>query len=219
MEIATRYLGYLPYEEAWRIQLEMLEARAEEKIPDTLLVVEHPAVITYGRKSAEVKTQFDMKEIQGVPVFAVERGGEATFHGPGQIVMYPIFLLSAKMGPKALLRMLEVAIVKTLAEYGVEGYWIEGKTGVWLRDLKDQERKIASLGIAVRKNVSYHGLALNIHTHLPSFKLIQPCGFEPEVMTNLKESLGTKEVEYREVARKLEDHVKHGFLALKKEFQ
>src|SRR5690349_6246017 len=99
MEIATRHLGYFPYEETWRIQLELLEARAAQRIPDTLLVVEHPAVITYGRKSPEANTE--IKEIQGVPVFAVERGGEATFHGPGQIVMYPIFLLSARMGPKS----------------------------------------------------------------------------------------------------------------------
>lgn len=214
MEIATRNLGKLSYEETWRIQLELLEARALEQIPDTLLVVEHPAVITYGRKSPEIKSENEIKEIQGVPVFAVERGGEATFHGPGQIVMYPIFSLNAKAGPKGLLRMMEEAIIQVLLDYGIESYWIEGKTGVWLKDSRAQERKIASLGIAVRKGVSYHGLALNVSTHLPYFKLINPCGFASEVMTNMKEVLG-KEVDLREVAQKLEKHVKDGFVKMK----
>lgn len=166
-----------------------MEERAAGKIPDTILFVEHPPVITLGKKSPGVRGDFPA-EINGVPVHAVERGGEATFHGPGQIVAYPILMLNGKFGPKSLLRAMENAMVATLAEIGLAAYWIEGKTGVWLKDAAGRERKIASLGVAVRKSVSYHGLALNISTDLSFFRLISPCGFEPAVMTSVEEQRG-----------------------------
>jgi lipoate-protein ligase B len=179
----------MAYDDAWRLQLELVEERAEGKIPDTILFVEHPPIITLGRKSPGVR-EGDAAipaEIGGVEVRLVERGGEATFHGPGQIVVYPILRLNPKFGPKALLRCLEEAMIATLGEYEVQAYWIEGKTGVWLKDRGGHERKIASLGVAVRKSVSYHGLALNVQTDLSYFRLIEPCGFAPAVMTTLQE--------------------------------
>lgn len=197
--VEIQRLGTLAYPQAWDLQLSLLERRANGEIPDTLLVVEHPPVITHGRRQHNEVTP---KEIAGVPLFQVERGGEATFHGPGQVVMYPLFGLDVKFGPKAFLRMMEEAMIAVLKGYGIESYWVEGKTGVWLKDKNSQERKIASLGIAVRKGVSYHGLALNVNTDLKYFRLISPCGFQPDVMTNLAELLG-HEVNMREVEDKL----------------
>lgn len=182
--------------------MELVEERAAEKIPDTLITVEHFPVYTLGKKSPEVKASDFPKEIAGVPVHLVERGGEATYHGPGQLVIYPIFLLDAKFGPKAFLRLMEDSIIEVLEAYGVSAYWIEGKTGVWLKHM-GEERKISSLGIAVRKNVSYHGLALNVSTDLSYFHRISPCGFSPTVMTSLKEILG-REVSLDEISPKLE---------------
>lgn len=198
MEI--RELGLLPYEEAWKLQLRLLEERVEGKIPDTLLFVEHPKVFTLGRKTPGVRELEKLPtEIGGVPVFPVERGGEATYHGPGQLVAYPIFLLDLmRTGPRKFLRLMEESLVQTLKHYGIEAYWIEGKTGVWLKNDQGLERKIASLGIAVRRSVSYHGLALNVNNDLTPFQWISPCGFAPEVMTNLKTILG-KEVSLEDV--------------------
>jgi lipoyl(octanoyl) transferase len=194
----------MPYEDCWKLQLELLEARAADRIPDTLLFVEHPAVITLGRKTPGVREgQSFPPSIGGVPVKLIERGGEATYHGPGQLVVYPIVRLSLKFGPKAFLRAMEEAMIAALAGFGVQAYWQEGKTGVWLLDRDGRERKIASLGIAVRRSVSYHGLALNVSNDLRPFSLISPCGFAPAVMTNLSEILG-REVSVAEVAPLLE---------------
>jgi lipoyl(octanoyl) transferase len=199
-----RDLGLLAYEDCWKLQLELLEARAREEIPDTLLFVEHPSVITLGRKTPGVRDGAALPaEIGGVPVHIIERGGEATYHGPGQLVVYPIVRLSIKFGPKAFLRAMEEAMVAVLARFGVAAYWVEGKTGVWLRDSMGRERKIASLGIAVRRGVSYHGLALNVANDLRPFSLISPCGFAPTVMTSLSETLG-RPVPVEEVSPLLE---------------
>lgn len=207
-----RDLGLLPYEKSWELQLELLAERAEGRIPDTLLVVEHPPVITLGRKTPGVREQETLpKELGGIPVFPVERGGEATYHGPGQAVLYPIFLLDLlRTGPRVFLRLMENSIIEVLSTYGVSGYWQEGKTGVWVKDSQDRERKIASLGIAVRRSVGYHGLALNVNNDLAPFRLIQPCGFAPEVMTNLKEILG-REIPLAEVNQKLAQAVIKNF--------
>lgn len=200
MAVEIQRLGTLSYPEAWNLQLRLLEERAALRIPDTLLVVEHPPVITLGRRSPERKhaEEHKMDNIAGVPLYLVERGGEATFHGPGQAVMYPLFGLDVKFGPKAFLRLMEESMIAVLAKFGLESYWIEGKTGVWLKDGEARERKIASLGIAVRRGVSYHGLALNVNTELKYFHLISPCGFQPQVMTSMAELLG-RTIPLREV--------------------
>ena len=166
-ELVRKDLGLLSYDEAWRTQLELLEARAENRVPDTLLFVEHPSVITLGRKTPGVREGASFPEnIGGVPVKLIERGGEATYHGPGQLVVYPIVRLSLRFGPKAFLRAMEEAMIEALSAFGLKATWHEGKTGVWLLDSQNRERKIASLGIAVRKGVSYHGLALNVNNDL-----------------------------------------------------
>ena len=119
-------LGLMPFEDCWRLQLELLEARAADRISDTLLFVEHPAVITLGRKTPGVREGQSFPEKVGeVPVKLIERGGEATYHGPGQLVVYPIIRLSLKFGPKAFLRAMEEAIIAVLSRFGLKGYWIE----------------------------------------------------------------------------------------------
>jgi lipoyl(octanoyl) transferase len=194
----------VPYEEAWRLQMELLEARHEGRIPDTLLFLEHPAVITLGRKTPGVREGKEFPaEIGGVPVRVIERGGEATYHGPGQLVVYPIVRLNIRFGPKAFLRLLEESMISALASLGLNARWQEGKTGVWLLDSQNRERKIASLGIAVRRGVSYHGLALNVRNDLRPFSLIQPCGLEGATMTSATELLG-RPVPVDELAAPLE---------------
>lgn len=199
--VEIRRLGLIPYAEAWKLQLETLDARASGAIGDTLLVVEHPPVFTLGRKSPGVRENPEAlpREIAGIPVHIVERGGEATYHGPGQSIMYPIFRLELlRTGPRNFLRLMEESMIAVLETYSVNAYVIEGKTGVWLKDrITGAERKIASLGIAVRRSVSYHGLALNVNNDLQPNRLISPCGFAPEVMTSLAEQLG-HEVSLRE---------------------
>ncbi len=187
--IECRKLGSISYENAWELQHELVNQRSKNEICDTLLVLEHPHVYTLGRKTpgvAEIEARGE-KEWFGVPLFIVERGGEVTYHGPGQLILYPIFLLSEKIGPKAFLRVLENAIIATLAKFNLDGFFIENSTGVWLKDRNNQDRKIASLGISVRQGVSYHGLALNICTDLSYFKKVSPCGFAGTVMTSMEE--------------------------------
>ncbi|RZA01019.1 MAG: lipoyl(octanoyl) transferase LipB [Proteobacteria bacterium] len=194
MSIAIRHLGLLSYGPAQELQQELLAARAEDKIGDTLLVVEHPPVFTFGRKSPGVRENpgGQPKEIAGIPVHLVERGGEVTYHGPGQSILYPIFRLDLmRTGPRVFLRLMEEAVIEVLRrDYDVNAYFIDGKTGVWLHDAEGRERKIASLGIAVRRSVSYHGIAININNDLSPNRLISPCGFTGEVMISLAERLG-----------------------------
>ena len=193
MPTEIRRLGLIAYEDAWKLQQELVAARAEDKIPDTLLLVEHPPVFTFGRKSPGVRENPEgvPAAIGGIPTFLVERGGEVTYHGPGQSVLYPIFRLDLlRTGPRNLLRLMEEAMIHCLAPYGVKAYWIESKTGVWAKDGIGRDRKLASLGIAVRRSVSYHGLAININNDLKPNRLISPCGFAGDVMINMPELIG-----------------------------
>lgn len=176
--------GMLSYEQAWQWQRQLLEERAADKIGDTLLLVEHPPVYTFGRKTAASEQP---KEIAGVPVYGVERGGEVTFHGPGQLVAYPIFKIERHQGARGFLRKIEKVVVDTLRAFAQEAFLIEGATGVWLKDQQKRDRKIASIGIAVRKGVCYHGVALNVACDLQYFRQIQPCGFSGDVMINLQD--------------------------------
>jgi lipoyl(octanoyl) transferase len=211
-----RQLGLVSYEQAWKLQLDLVSDRAEGRVGDTILLAEHFPVFTLGRKTPGVREAVAQPtEIEGVPVFPVERGGEATFHGPGQAVLYPIFHLDLlRSGPRKFLRMLEESIVTVVQSYGLDAFWLEGKTGVWLLDSRGRERKLASLGIAVRRSVSYHGLALNVNTDLSYFRLIQPCGFAPDVMTSLAAQLG-RELPLEEVQNRLAAEVAERFEKLR----
>lgn len=170
-------LGRKPYAEVHALQQELVERRIAGEIPDTLILVEHEAVITVGRKGGgELPAQQS-----AIPVVEVERGGEATFHGPGQVVAYPIFQLpQGRRDLHAYLRDLEEVLIRVLTEVEVTGRREAGLTGVWIGD-----KKVASIGVAVRRWVTWHGLALNVHTDLEAFGSFQPCGLSPARMTRV----------------------------------
>ena len=178
-------LGRLDYEAAWARQLAEVDRRkADESIDDVLLLVEHPHVITVGRSREAVKNVLAPGD---VPVVEIERGGDATYHGPGQLVAYPILRL--REGERDLhrfLRNLEEAMIRTVARWELDAGREAGKTGVWLGPTK----KIASIGIACRRWITFHGLALNVSTDLSYFARFNPCGFDAMVMTSMSRELG-----------------------------
>ncbi|MBL4770051.1 MAG: lipoyl(octanoyl) transferase LipB [Planctomycetes bacterium] len=170
------HLGRRSYEEVHDLQQRCLKARIEGTIGDTLLLVEHDPIVTLGRG-----TEDNAADGVTVPVLEVERGGEATYHGPGQLVAYPIlFLEEGNRDLHKYLRKLEQVVLNLLKSYGVEGRRVEGKTGVWIGD-----QKVASIGVAVRRWVTWHGIALNVTTDLDAFRGFKPCGLESGVMTRL----------------------------------
>ena len=175
-------LGTAPYRDVWREQLALVEARQHDAVPDTLLVVEHPHVFTLGRRR---DAQANVLAPGDVEVIEIERGGDVTYHGPGQLVAYPIIRLDgAERDLHAFLRHLEDAAIRTCERAGVTADREPGKTGVWTTTPAGR-KKLCSIGIACRKWVTFHGLALNVTTDLSYFARINPCGFEASVMTSL----------------------------------
>jgi lipoyl(octanoyl) transferase len=177
--LEVRRLGRTRYEDAHALQLELVTKRAEAEIGDVLLLTEHEPVITFGRGTPPEERR--ALEGTGIPLVEVERGGEATFHGPGQLVAYPI--LSLEEGRRDMhryLRDLEEVVIGLLAELAIEGVRRPGLTGVWIG-----ERKVCSIGVAVRRWVTWHGLALNLHVDLAPVRRFRPCGLAPDVMTRV----------------------------------
>lgn len=175
-ELEVLRLGAIPYVEGRRTQEEILRRRIEGEGRDTLVLCEHESIVTVGRKTPR-------EDVEGleVPVVEVERGGEATWHGPGQLVAYPILTLEeGRRDLHAYLRDLEEVVIRCLAEVEIEGLRKPGLTGVWIGD-----RKVCSVGVAVRRWVTWHGLALNVHNDLGGFEAFKPCGLEPKVMTRV----------------------------------
>jgi lipoyl(octanoyl) transferase len=168
------------------LQQDLVAQRQAGTIPDTLILVEHPDAITLGRSAR----QENVVEAGDIPVFAIERGGDVTYHGPGQLVAYPIFLLrEAERDLHRYLRGLEEAVIRTLGDFGIAGTRRPGFTGVWTSS-ESAPHKLASIGVAVRKWVTLHGLALNVNTDLARFAAIHPCGFDASVMTSMARELG-----------------------------
>ena len=180
-------LGTEPFRETWAHQLALVEERQQDAAPDTLLLVEHPHVFTLGRRreaAANVLVPGDVEVIE------IERGGDVTYHGPGQIVAYPIVLLhEGERDLHRYLRNLEEAVITTCARFGLVADREPGKTGVWMTTAAGLRRKLCSMGIACRKWVTFHGLALNVTADLAYFRRINPCGFESSVMTSMAEEL------------------------------
>jgi lipoate-protein ligase B len=171
--------GREAYQDTWELQKRLVATRAVGKVADTLILVEHEPVITLGRKTSP-----ENFKPQDVPVFQVERGGDATFHGPGQLVGYPIIRL-ATPNVQAFVRNLEEVLIRTTLPFGIESVRVEGHPGVWVGG-----KKVASIGVAVTNWVTYHGFALNVNTDLSYFHLIKPCGLDPDKITSMKELLG-----------------------------
>ena len=166
------------------MQLALVKERQRDEVPDTLLFVEHPHVITAGR-SAKKDNLLDLGD---TPLFEIERGGDFTYHGPGQLVGYPIFLLrDDERDLHEYLRNLEESLIQALAGFGLEATRKAGWTGVWNAAA---ERKLASIGVAVKRWVTLHGFALNVATDLGRFAAINPCGLDAAVMGSLVGELG-----------------------------
>ena len=176
-------LGLRDYNQVWDLQRRLLVQRSNQEIPDTLILVEHPHVFTVGKSVVgEIPANVD-----GVPVIRIERGGQWTYHGPGQLVGYPILNLEERSrNIHHFLWNIEQTMILTLDEFGVKAGRVEGKgkTGVWVG-----KRKIASIGAAIRNWVTFHGFALNVNTDMNYFSLIEPCGMPSSTMTSMKECL------------------------------
>jgi lipoyl(octanoyl) transferase len=223
-ELLVVDLGTLPYAAALELQRDLARRRISGEIDeDVLLLVEHPPVVTLGRtaKSANLMVSPEFLASQGVELFDVERGGDITFHGPGQLVGYPIFDL--KRHRKDLhwyLRQIEEALIRALAEFGLSAGRVEKLTGVWVKEsgmehppddidsrlpsarwsrAPADSRKIASIGVHARDWVTWHGFALNVNTDLRYFDLIVPCGISDVTMTSVARELGAGSMDMRAV--------------------
>ena len=218
MVISFVQLGVVDYALGLRLQAELVAARKEDRIPDTLLLLEHKPVITLGRNAKEknVLLSRELLEQKGVELFETDRGGDVTFHGPGQLVGYPIFDLRGfpSTGKSALkylgavdyVRRLEEVLMRSCLELGVPTKRIAGLTGVWTdwnssdhQVTRTPDNKIAAIGVHISRSVTSHGFALNVNTDLAYFKLIVPCGIADKSVTSLAQELG-REVDLNEVA-------------------
>ena len=178
-------LGNAPYQQTWDMQKEMQSQRINNKIDDTVLLVEHEPVYTFGKNANENHLLQNYPE--DVKVFHVERGGDITFHGPGQLVGYPIIdLHNYKMSISWYMCSLEAVIINTLNHYGIAAEHKKGLTGVWVK-----EEKIAALGVRISRWVTMHGFALNVNTELHYYDGIIPCGIFEYGVTSMKKLLGT----------------------------
>jgi lipoate-protein ligase B len=201
-ELWTVPLGRVPYAEALELQRSVARDRISGAISqDVLLLMEHPPVVTLGRSSKEKNLTASPEFLQsrGVELFEVERGGDVTFHGPGQLVGYPIIDLKRhRQDLHWYLRSIEKALIDSLADYGIPGERNTSFTGVWTRG-----RKIASIGVHARDWVTWHGFALNVTTELSYFNLIVPCGIDGVVMTSIARELGVEEVSSQDVIERV----------------
>ncbi len=192
-EVLVVRCGLVPYEEASVAQRWLRAARQEGAIPDVLLLLEHPPVYTRGRRSGpeELPMAVEWYEMQGIEVRDTDRGGRLTYHGPGQLVAYPIVSLKPYGDDvHAHVRRLEQVAVSSLAEHGVGATTIDGLTGVWTRG---EPRKIGSIGVHVSRGVTTHGLAVNVNNDLQPFEWIVPCGIEGCQVTSLGRELGAEQ--------------------------
>lgn len=179
MGLRTEWLGRIAYRDAWARQRELVAARANGSVPDTLLLLEHPAVLTIGRNGdrSHVLVSDDELARRGVELIQVERGGEVTYHGPGQLVAYPIVKLAERgVLLRPFVRALEAAMADVAADYGVEAGRRDGYPGCWIAPESAFPRKLGALGLKIEQGVSFHGIALNVTTRLSDFQLIDPCG-------------------------------------------
>jgi lipoyl(octanoyl) transferase len=194
--IAARWLGRIGYREAWGVQKDLVDERAAGAIEDQLLLLEHDPVLTLGRQADEAHVLASPRELRRreIEVIRVERGGEVTYHGPGQLVAYPIIRLADRgILVRPLVTALEASMIETSAALGVSAFRRDGHPGCWIEDDPGRgrpHRKIGALGVRIERGVSYHGIALNIDVDLRDFDLIDPCGMPGLVSTSIAEELG-----------------------------
>ena len=187
-ECLAGYLGVVPYDLALRLQQALLSARAEGLVPDVLLLLQHPPVFTVGRFRGEEDIVVSRETLtrEAIAVFHTNRGGSVTYHGPGQLVGYPILNLRENgLGVRRYIWSLEEVIIRLLHTVGVEGHRVAEHHGVWVGD-----KKICSIGVNVSRHISTHGFALNVSNELHHFQYIRPCGLAGQVMTSVSELSG-----------------------------
>jgi lipoyl(octanoyl) transferase len=185
----ARYLGLMPYAEAHELQQELVEKRKRDEIPDQFLLLEHSHVITLGRAAngANVLIDAETRARFGVELFETGRGGDVTYHGPGQLVGYPIIKLAPdRCDIRRYVRDLEEVLIRTAADFGIGAGRIEGLTGVWAGN-----EKLGAIGVRISRWVTMHGFAFNITTDLDYFRLIVPCGIRNHGVTSLNKLLGS----------------------------
>jgi lipoate-protein ligase B len=183
-------LNQMEYEACLNLQHAVHGARVGDLLPDTLLLVEHPHVLTFGRRAHKENVLVSKSALQqqGITCVHIERGGDVTYHGPGQLLAYPIFALQkCGMGVLDFVEKLEAVMIRILKDYGITGERNKRNRGVWVGS-----KKIGFVGIAVRKGVSFHGLALNVAPDLSFFQMINPCGLKEVQITSMAELLGGK---------------------------
>ena len=183
----VRRLGLVPYPEAWALQNRLADARRAGLAPDTLILLEHPHTYTIGRSGTRDHVFLTESELaaRGITCLDVDRGGDVTYHGPGQLVGYPIFDLGPQPDVGRYLRNLEDCLIETLADFGIAAGRLSGYTGVWIGD-----RKIAAIGVKVSQGVTTHGFALNVSTDLSLFTHILPCGIPDKGVTSMALEVG-----------------------------
>ena len=185
-ELRVVRAGMVPYEEAWAVQRELHAARVAGEGPDTLLLLEHPPVYTAGKRTEPHERPFD-----GTPVIDVDRGGKITWHGPGQLVGYPIVRLADPVDVVAHVRRLETALIDVCDGLGLATERVEGRSGVWVRaDDRGPDRKVAAIGVRVARGVTMHGFALNCDPDMSAFGNMIPCGIVDAGATSLTTELG-----------------------------
>jgi lipoyl(octanoyl) transferase len=207
--------GLIPYSKAYEQQKTLFEAAVRDKmngkiVRNQVIFCEHPHVITIGKHGVFSNLLFpeEILREKNVELFRIDRGGDITYHGPGQMVVYPIFDLEFfSIGLKEYIHRLEEIIIQVIAEFGILGKHLEGAAGVWLdTDKFKKVRKIAAIGIRSSRYITMHGFALNVHTDLNYFQLINPCGFTDKGVTSMEKEL-SKRIDYE----KLKDLIKNAF--------
>ena len=198
--IALNKAGLVEYEEALQLQRNLHSEIAESQRPNTLLLLQHPPVFTAGRRTLESE-----KPTDGSTVIDVDRGGKITFHGPGQIVGYPIVKLKNPNDVVGFVRELETSLIEVCKEYGIDAQRYCERSGVWIRDARG-DRKIAAIGIRVARGVTMHGFALNVNPDLSYFDRIIPCGISDAEVTSMAKELN-REISIPEVENVLERHM------------
>jgi lipoyl(octanoyl) transferase len=191
--LTATWLGRIDYREAHALQKRLVDRRAAGEIGDRLVLLEHPAVLSLGRNSdpAHILVPDDILAARGITVERIERGGEVTYHGPGQLVAYPIVRLHERgLLLRPFVRALEAALVDTCAAYGVDAARRDGHPGCWCDPDGVEPRKIGALGLRIERGVSYHGIALNITVDLADFELIDACGMPGVGSTSIARELG-----------------------------
>jgi lipoyl(octanoyl) transferase len=207
--ITSLYLGRVEYNEALRLQSELAALRLEERLDNVLLLLEHPPVLTLGRngRRENVLASDELLRSRGVTLHEINRGGDVTYHGPGQLIGYPIFDLRSlqnpsggRMGPVDFVRIMEEALIRLCGLYGVRAGRVTGLTGAWCgvpangsasaqSADSEKERKIAAIGIHVSRGITSHGFAFNVTTDLRDFQLINPCGITDKPVTSLEREI------------------------------